>query len=189
MKRIGESRWNHQCVRSTSPHTKGPSNDWRGCNCGCERWIECLCLEVGQLRNRGRGRSEWREIVWGYLKDPPKAGSRWEKWTKNRLNRFLNRLNRFPPGSSRFTELLSRRLDRTQNWLSRAQIRLNPFSKNSAHNFSDSFCPSDWQDRGGRMNSAETGWTDFRSGWTGLWNWRASFKKTEVNQCGTFCGE
>jgi hypothetical protein len=24
----------------------------------------------------------------GYLKDPPKAGSRWEKWTKNRLNRF-----------------------------------------------------------------------------------------------------
>jgi hypothetical protein len=36
----------------------------------------------------------------GYLKDPPKAGSRWEKWPKNRLNRF---------------------------------------SKNSAHDFSDSF--------------------------------------------------
>jgi hypothetical protein len=68
----------------------------------------------------------------GYLKDPPKAGSRWEKLTKNRLNRF-------PQGSSRFTELLNRRLDRDQNRLSRAQIRLNRFSKNSAHEFSDSF--------------------------------------------------
>jgi hypothetical protein len=35
-----------------------------------------------------------RECVWGYLKDPPKAGSRWEKSAKNRLNRFVNRLNR-----------------------------------------------------------------------------------------------
>jgi hypothetical protein len=52
------------------------------------------------------------ERVWGYLKDPPKAGSRWEKWTKNRLNRFLNRLNQFAPRSSRFTEVLSQRLDR-----------------------------------------------------------------------------
>jgi hypothetical protein len=82
--------------------------------------------------------NEERECA-GYLKDPPKAGSRWEKWTKNRLNRFLNRLNRFPPGSSRFTEVLSRRLDRPQNRLSRAQIRLNQFSKNSTHDFSDSF--------------------------------------------------
>jgi hypothetical protein len=24
----------------------------------------------------------------GYIKDPPKAGSRWEKWTQNWLNRF-----------------------------------------------------------------------------------------------------
>jgi hypothetical protein len=31
----------------------------------------------------------------GSIKDPPKAGSRWEKLTENRLNRFLNR---FPPG-------------------------------------------------------------------------------------------
>jgi hypothetical protein len=62
----------------------------------------------------------------GYLKDPPKAGSRWEEWTKNRLNRF-------PPGGSRFTELLSRRLDRTQNRLSWAQIWLNRFSKKSLH--------------------------------------------------------
>jgi hypothetical protein len=69
----------------------------------------------------------------GYIKDPPKAGSRWEKWTQNRLNRFLNRLNRFPLGSSRFTEGLSRRLDWSQIRLSRAQIRFNRFSKNSAH--------------------------------------------------------
>jgi hypothetical protein len=128
MKRMGESRWNQQRVRSTSPHTKDPSNDWRRCDFRCERWIECPCLEVGHPRNRGRGRSEWRERVWGYLKDTPKAGSRWEKWTKNRLNRF-------PPGSSRFTEVLSRRLDRPQIRLSRTQIRLNRFLKNSAHDF------------------------------------------------------
>jgi hypothetical protein len=78
--------------------------------------------------------------VWGYLKDPPKAGSRWGKWTKNRLNRFLNRLNRFPLRGSQFIELLSRRLDRTQNRLSRAQIRLNRFSKKSMHmNFLTTF--------------------------------------------------
>jgi hypothetical protein len=59
----------------------------------------------------------------GYLKDPPKAGSRWEKRTKNRLNRF-------PPGRSRFTDLLSRRLDRIQNRLSQEKLRLNRFSKN-----------------------------------------------------------
>jgi hypothetical protein len=53
-----------------------------------------------------------RESVRGYIKDPPKAGSRWEKRSKNRLNRFL-------PGGSRFTILLSRRLDRFQNRLSR----------------------------------------------------------------------
>jgi hypothetical protein len=29
-----------------------------------------------------------RESVRGYIKDPPKAGSRWEKVGKNRLNRF-----------------------------------------------------------------------------------------------------
>jgi hypothetical protein len=79
--------------------------------------------------------NEERERVGGYLKDPPKVGSHWEKWTKNRLNRFLNRLNRFPPGSSRFTEVLSRRLDRPQIRLSRTQIRLNWFLKNSAHDF------------------------------------------------------
>jgi hypothetical protein len=55
----------------------------------------------------------------GYIKDPPKAGSRWEKRGKNRLNRFSDRLNRFPPGRSWFTNLLSRRLDRIQNRLSR----------------------------------------------------------------------
>jgi hypothetical protein len=60
-----------------------------------------------------------RESVRGYIKDPPKAGSRWEKRGKNRLIRFSDRLNRFLLGRSRFTNLLSRRLDRIQNRLSR----------------------------------------------------------------------
>jgi hypothetical protein len=71
-----------------------------------------------------------RESVGGYIKDPPKAGSRWEKRGKNRLNRF-------PPGRSRFTNLLSRRLDRIQNRLSREKIRLNRFSQKICNDFSD----------------------------------------------------
>jgi hypothetical protein len=65
--------------------------------------------------------------VWEvYIKDPPKAGGRWEKRGKNRLNRFSDRLNRFPPGRSRFTNLLSRRLDRNQNRLSREKNPVEP---------------------------------------------------------------
>jgi hypothetical protein len=129
---MGESRWNWQRVRSSSPHTKGPSNDWRRCDCRSERWNECTWLKVGQPRIHGRGRSKWeRESVRGYIKDPPKAGSRWEKTSKNRLNRFL-------PGGSRSTELLSRRLDRFQNRLSKEKFRLNRFSKNICSDFSDS---------------------------------------------------
>jgi hypothetical protein len=101
-------------------------------------------LEFGQLRNHGDNSSnEERESVWGYLKDPPKAGSRWEKRAKNRLNRF-------PLGRSRFTDLLSRRLDRTQNRLSREKIRLNRFSKISTHDFSGSSDCQTGQSRGGR---------------------------------------
>jgi hypothetical protein len=73
MKRNGESRWNQQRVRSTSPHTKGPSNNWRKCDFGCERWIECSCLKVGQPRIRGEGRSQWRERVWGVYKGSLKS--------------------------------------------------------------------------------------------------------------------
>jgi hypothetical protein len=76
-----------------------------------------------------------RECVRGYIKDPPKAGSRWEKRSKNRLNRFSDRLNRFLPGGSRFTNLLSRRLDRFQNRLSRGKIRLNRFSQKICSDF------------------------------------------------------
>jgi hypothetical protein len=86
----------------------------------------------------------------GYLKDPPKAGSRWEKRAKNRLNRFTNRLNWFPPGRSRFTDLLSRRLDRIQNRVSREQFRLNRFHKNICNDFSDSCDCQTGQSRGGR---------------------------------------
>jgi hypothetical protein len=83
----------------------------------------------------------------GYIKDPPKAGSRWEKWTQNR----------FPPGGFRFTGRVSRRLDRLQNRLSRAKIRLNRFSKNLHTTFSDRI---DWQtgrSESDRGNSAKTG--------------------------------
>jgi hypothetical protein len=105
-------------------------------------------LEFGQLRNRGESRSnEERESVGGYLKDPPKAGNRWEKRVENR---FTNRLNRFPPGRPRFTDLLSRRLDWIQNRLSREKFRLNQFHKNICNDFSDSSDCQTGQSRGGR---------------------------------------
>jgi hypothetical protein len=88
--------------------------------------------------------------VRGYIKDPPKAGSHWEKRGKNRLNRFSDRLNRFPPGRSRFTNLLSRRLDRIQNRLSWEKIRLNRFSQKICDDFSDSSDCQTGQSRDGR---------------------------------------
>jgi hypothetical protein len=91
-----------------------------------------------------------RESVRGYIKDPPKADSRWEKKSKNQLNRFSDRLNRFLPGGSRFTNLLSRRLDRFQNRLSKGKIRLTGFPKKSAATFSDSSDCQTGQSRGGR---------------------------------------
>jgi hypothetical protein len=127
------------------------------------------------------GRSEWRERVWGYLKDPPKAGSRWEKRTKTGWIGFhqgvLGSLI-YSAGDS--TGLKIGWAGPKSGWTG--------FQKISAHDFSDSFWLSDWQDRGGRGSSPETGWTGFRSGWTGFWNWRASFDKSEVNQGGTFVG-
>jgi hypothetical protein len=73
MKRKGESRWNQQRVSPISPHTKSPSINWRRCEFGCERWIECSCLKFGQPRIRGVGRSEWRGRVWGVYKGAPKS--------------------------------------------------------------------------------------------------------------------
>jgi hypothetical protein len=128
----------------------------------------------------------WR--VWGYLKDPLKAGSRWEKRAENRLNRFTNRLNRFPPGRSRFTDLLSRRLDRIQNRLSREKFRLNRFLKNICIRFFWQLWLSDRSEQGWQRNSPETGWTGFRSGWTGFRGWRSSFEHFEVNKGGTLVG-
>ena len=93
---------------------------------------------VGSLVSQdfvGEAEVNERESVRGYIKDPPKAGSRWEKMGKNRLNRFLNRLNRFLPGGSLSTGLLSRTLDRFQNRLSRDKIRLNRFLKNICCDF------------------------------------------------------
>jgi hypothetical protein len=84
-----------------------------------------------------------RESVRGYIKDPPKAGSRWEKRSKDRLNRFL-------PGGSRSTELLSRRLDRFQNRLSKEKLWLNRFSKKICGDFSDSSDCQTGQSRDGR---------------------------------------
>jgi hypothetical protein len=91
-----------------------------------------------------------RESVRGYIKDPPKAGSRWEKRGKNRLNRFSDRLNRFLPGRSWFTNLLSQRLDRIQNRLSQEKIRLNRFSQKICNDFSDSSDYQTCQSRDGR---------------------------------------
>jgi hypothetical protein len=91
-----------------------------------------------------------RESVRGYIKDPPKAGSRWEKRSKNRLNRFSDRLNLFLPGGSRSTDLLSRRLDRFQNRLSKEKFRLNWFSKKICSDFSDSSDCQTGQSRDGR---------------------------------------
>jgi hypothetical protein len=98
-----------------------------------------------------------RESVRGYIKDPPKAGSRWEKRGKNRLNRFSDRLNRFsdrlnqfPLGRSRFINLLSRRLDRIQNRLSREKLRLNWFSQKICNDFSDCSDCQTGQSRDGR---------------------------------------
>jgi hypothetical protein len=76
-----------------------------------------------------------RERVRGYIKDPPKAGSRWVKRDKNRLNRFIDRFNQIPPGRSRSTDLLSWRLDRIQNRLSREKFWLNRFPEISATTF------------------------------------------------------
>jgi hypothetical protein len=108
---------------------------------------------VGSLVSQdfvGEAEVNERECVRGYIKDPPKAGSRWEKRGKNRLNRFSDRLNRFLPGRSRFTDLLSRRLDRIQNRLSRRKIRLNRFSQNICSDFSDSSDCQTGQSRDGR---------------------------------------
>jgi hypothetical protein len=101
---------------------------------------------VGSLVSQdfvGEAEVNERESVRGYIKDPPKAGSRWEKRSKNWLNRFL-------PGRSRFTDLLSRRLDRFQNRLSRGKIRLNRFSKKICNDFSYSSDCQTGQSRDGR---------------------------------------
>jgi hypothetical protein len=120
MKRKGESRWNQQRVRLTSTHTKGPSINWRRCDFGCERWIECSCLRVGQPRNRGGAEVNEEREYEGYIKEPPKAGGRWGILIENRLNRF-------PPGGSQFSGWLSRRVNRFQNWLNRSKNRLSQF--------------------------------------------------------------
>jgi hypothetical protein len=108
---------------------------------------------VGSLVSQdfvGEAEVNERESVRGYIKDPPKAGSGWEKKIKNRLNRFSDRLDRFLPGRSRFTNLLSRRLDRNQNLLSRRKIRFNRFSQKICSDFSDNSDCQTGQSRVGR---------------------------------------
>jgi hypothetical protein len=125
----GESRWNQQRVRPTSPHTKGPSINWRRCDFGCERWIECSCLRVGQPRIRGEGRSEWRERECeGYIKEPPKVGGRWGNLTENRLNRF-------PPGWFSVHWLTEPESGPDPNPVESAQKSVEPIFQQSAHDF------------------------------------------------------
>ena len=139
------------------------------------KWM--LLFEGWSAKDSWERQKSMRERVWGgYIRDPPKAGSRWEKEGKNRLNRFSNRLNRFLPGGSRSTGLLSRTLDRFQNRLSRVKIRLNRFQKNICSDFSDSSDCQTGQSRGGRMNSTKTGWTGFRTGWTGFGGWNQTLR-------------
>jgi hypothetical protein len=71
----------------------------------------------------------------GVYKGSPKS---WQPLGEKGKNRFSDRLNRFPLGRSRFTNILSRRLDRIQNRLSREKIRLNRFSQKICNDFSDS---------------------------------------------------
>jgi hypothetical protein len=73
-----------------------------------------------------------------------------EKRGKNWLNRFSDRLNQFPPGRTRFTNLLSRRLDRIQNMLSREKIQLNRFSQKICNDCSDNSDCLIGQSRDGR---------------------------------------
>jgi hypothetical protein len=90
-----------------------------------------------------------RESV-GVYKGSPKSWQPLGEKRQNRLNRFTDRLNRFPPGRSRFTNVLSRRLDRIQNQLSQEKFRLNRFPKNICNDFSDSSDCQTGQSRDGR---------------------------------------
>jgi hypothetical protein len=160
MKRKGESRWNQQRVRPTSPHTKGPSINWRRCNFGYERWIECSCLRVGQARNREWGSSEWRGCE-GYIKEPPKAGGRWGILTENWLSRSWNRLNRFPPEWFSVQGLAQLVSEAVPKPVEPAQKPVEPVFQQSANNFSDM---ADWRTGradNGRVNNAKIGWAGF----------------------------
>jgi hypothetical protein len=146
---------------------------------------------VGSLVSQdfvGEAEVNERECVRGYIKDPPKAGSRWEKRGKNRLNRFSDRLNRFLPGRSRFTDLLSRRLDRIQNRLSRGKIRLNRFSQKICSDFSDS---SDCQTGQSRVAEEQSQnllnrFQDRLNRFLGL---KPNFEYFEENKNWSFCGK
>jgi hypothetical protein len=161
MKRKGESRWNQRRVRPTSPHTKGPSINWRRCDFGCERWIECSCLRVGQQINYGEGRSEWRERVWGVYKGAPKGGSRWGILTENWLNRFWNRLNRFPLGWFSVHWLAQPESGPVPKPVEPAQKPVEPVFQQSVHDFSDMI---DWQSRKWQSEQCT------KTGWAGFWN-------------------
>jgi hypothetical protein len=124
-----------------------------------------------------------RESVRGYIKDPPKAGSRWEKKSKNRLNRFSDRLNRFLPGESRSTELLSRRLNRFQNRLSKEKFGSTGFRKISAATFLTALTV--------RQVRAEVAGEQYRNRLNRLnrfWGLKPNFEYFEENKNGVFVG-
>jgi hypothetical protein len=147
-KRMGESRWNWQGVRSTSPYTKDPSSDWRRCDFGCEMWIECPCLEFGQLRNHGESRSNEereRDCVCGvgYLKDPQKLAAVGRKEPKTGWTGF----HQEDLGS-----LIYSARDSTGfkiGW-ARTKSGWTDFQKISAYDFSDNSDCQTGQSRGGR---------------------------------------
>jgi hypothetical protein len=69
-------------------------------------------------------------------------------------------------------------------WLNRFQIRLNRIQNSVEPVFQKSARDFFWQDwlAVTEGNSAETGWTGFRSGWTGFWTVAQILRKPKWNQ-------
>jgi hypothetical protein len=145
-------------------------------------------LEVGQPRNRGRAEvNEERESV-GVFKGSPKS---WQPLGEVDQKLVELVLKPVEPVSTREFSI---------QWATQRETWPDPKSvepgSNPVEPVFEKLCTRlFWQlltgglaGQSGRRNSTETGWTDFRSGWTGFWNRRASFDKTEVNQGGTFVG-
>jgi hypothetical protein len=121
--------------------------------------------------------------VWGDLKDPQKAGSRWEKRAKTGWTGWTG-FHQEDLGS-----LIYSAGDSTGSkigWVGK-NFGWTGFTKISATIFLTALTFRQSK-QGWQRNSPETGWIGFRSGWTGFRGWRASFEHFEVNKGGTLVG-